>query len=208
MVSVVFNPNKFFSIKSKEKINLKTSFIIVLVYGILSLIPSLLLMTKITESLSSDTNFFAIASIAIGAISGLFIVFLVWFIISGVFYLLSHRFSSEGYFKRTVEFTGYGFIPAIFSSLIAILATYYLLPSIDFSVQNPQLLQQSLESIAGNQLLKFSKIIEIICVLLSANIWVFALSYSRNLSIKNAAIVVGAPTMFYILYKLYQLSSF
>jgi len=51
-----------------------------------------------------------------------------------------------------------------------------------------------------------STVIGILLTLWSANIWVFAIMYSRNLTVKNALIAVGVPIGLYTLYMIYTLS--
>ncbi len=114
-------------------------------------------------------------------------------------------FESKGSFKRTLEFVGYGFVPKIFSSLINVFVTYKLTPSIDFSLQDPQLIAESTTQMFSNNppLYYTSQIVGILCLLLSAYIWVFALLHARNMSIKNATLAVGIPVGLYVVYLLY-----
>lgn len=206
MVNILLNPNRFFAKKLEEKVNLRMPFIIVMIKGIFVVASSVLIMTKITESLPSDLKPFMVISALIGLIGGLIISFLSWLILSGVLYLLSCHFDSEGPFKRTVEFVGYGYIPIIFSSFAALLTMYIRLPSIDISLQNPQLLQQSIEQITmNNPYIMFSQTIGILCILWSATFWVFALSHARNMSIKNSIFTVSIPIGLYLLYSVYLL---
>jgi hypothetical protein len=50
-----------------------------------------------------------------------------------------------------------------------------------------------------------SNVISIILVLWSANIWVFAMIHSSDLTVKNALITVGVPIGLYLIYMLYTL---
>lgn len=206
MENILLNPNRFFAKKLEEKVNLQVPFLIVLMKTILTVAPSVMIMKKITESFPSDLKSFAAATVVIGVIGSLIISFLGWLILSGIFYLLSCHFNSEGSFKRTVEFVGYGYIPMILSSFAALLTTYIILPSIDISLQDPQLLQQSIEQITvNNPFIRFSQIIGILCILLSANFWVFALLHARNMSIKSSIFTVSIPIGLYLLYRIYIL---
>lgn len=206
MVNILLNPNRFFAKKLEEKVNLKVPFLIVFIKSIFVASSSILIMKKITELFPSDLKSFVVISALIGLIGSLIISFLGWLILSGILYLLSCHFNSEGSFKRTVEFVGYGYIPMILSSFISLLTMYIILPSIDISLQNPQLLQQSIEQITvNNPYIRFSQIIGILCILWSANFWVFALSHARNMSIKNSVFIVSIPIGLYLLYSMYIL---
>ena len=77
-----------------------------------------------------------------------------------------------------------------------------VLPTIEISLNNPELIEQS---ILSNPMIQASTIIGIIFTLWSANIWIFGLMHSRNLSTKNAILTVGIPIGLYIISALYNL---
>jgi len=208
MERVLFNPDWFFGEKSEEKVSLRMPFLIVLINGIFAAASSILVMNKVMASLPPDIAPFMAAGAAIGAVGGLIGVFLYWLILAGVFYLISCLFDSEGSFKRTFEFVGYGFLPMIFSSFVALLVWYSILPSIEFSLQDPQLMQQSMmQMMVDNPFLLMSQIIGILCTLWSGYIWIFAVKNARKMATKNASIVVGVPVGLYVLYTIYNFVS-
>lgn len=208
MERVLFNPDWFFGEKSEEKVSLRMPFLIVLINGIFAAASSILVMNKVMASLPPDIAPFMAAGAAIGAIGGLIGVFLYWLILAGVFYLISCLFDSDGSFKRTFEFVGYGFLPMIFSSFVALLVWYSILPSIEFSLQDPQLMQQSMmQMMVNNPFLLMSQIIGILCTLWSGYIWIFAVKNARKMATKNASIVVGVPVGLYVLYTIYNFVS-
>ena len=140
-----------------------------------------------------------------GAIGGLIGTFFFWFILTGILYSISYVFNSKGSFKRTLEFVGYGYLPQIFSSFISFVISYKLLSSVDFSSLDSQLITQSMEQMFSNNPLYYtSQIIGILCLLLSAYIWVFALLHARNMSFKNAALTVGIPVGLSIVFQIYS----
>lgn len=208
MKRLLFDPNGFFSKKSKEKASLKIPSMVVMVKGMLAVASSMLMMRQVMGPLPPDLTPFMVSGAAVGIIGGLMGVFLIWLITAGVFYLISCLYDSEGSFKRAVEFVGYGYVPSIFSAFVGLLVLYSILPSMDFSLQNPHLMQQNVEQImANNPLLWLSQIIGILCTLWSGNIWIFALSHARNMSTKNAALTVAIPVSMYLLYSIYNLVS-
>ncbi len=201
MLEVLTNPDSFFEKKMSGDVSFKMPIAIILVIGIIGAINATLMMQKIMTELPGDTaefaSFITVAS-AIGAIIG---VFVMWVIYAVVFYAISLVFKGEGEFKRVLEFVGYGFIPSIASGVIGLIIMTMVLPTIEFSMDNPELLQQSMLS---NPMIQASTIIGIIFTIWSANIWIFGLMHSRNLSIKNAVIVVGVPIGLYIISTSYK----
>ena len=205
--NLLFDPNSFFREKSRNNVDFKYPILILLVTAIIAMVSSFLVMNQFSGLLPSDMSS-SISTIAIvfGIAGGLIGAFLYWFLLTGILYSISYVFDSKGSFKRTLEFIGYGFVPQIFSSLIGVVITYKLTASVDFSSQDSQLITQSIEQMfSNNPLFYTSQIIGILCLLLSAYIWVFALLHARNMSFKNAALTVGIPVGLSIAYQIYSL---
>jgi hypothetical protein len=201
MLEVLTNPNSFFEKKLSEDISLKIPIAIIIVFGIIGAINAILMMQKIMAALSSDAAQFASFGAIFAGISAIICVFVMWLLYTVVFYVISMVFKGEGEFKRVLEFVGYGFIPSIASGVIGLIVMTMALPTIEFSMENPELMQQLMSS---NPMMQAYTIIGIIFTIWSANIWIFGLMHSRNLSIKNAVIVVGVPIGLNIIYTLYN----
>ena len=201
MLEVLTNPNSFFEKKMNEDISLKIPIAIILVFGIIGAINAILMMQKVMAELPSDAAQFASYGAIFGVVGALIVVFVMWIIYAVVFYAISLVFKGEGNFKRVLEFVGYGFIPSIASGIIGLVVMMIALPTIEFSMDNPELFQEAMMS---NPMMQAYTIIGIIFTIWSANIWIFGLMHSRNLSIKNAVIVVGVPIGLNIIYTLYK----
>jgi hypothetical protein len=208
MKNLLLNPDEFFRRKSKEKSSLKIPSSVVMVKGLLAVASSMLIMWPAMKSLPADLTPFMIFASVVGIVGGLMGAFLIWSITAGMFYLISCLYDSEGPYKRTVEFVGYGYVPSIFSAFVALFVLHSIMPSMDFSIQDPNLMQQNVEQIMANSsFLRFSQIVGILCTLWSANIWIFALSHARNISYKKAVPIVCIPVGVYLLYSIYNLMS-
>ena len=196
MTNVLTNPDRFFAELSTRDVSLKTPFVIVLIAAIISSISAAMAASATISTLPEEAAAFAGIGAAIGAIYGLFLQFSIWLLSAGVFYVISIFFGGEGSFKRMLEFTGYGFIPMIASLVIGLVVTTTMLPTIEFSVENPELFQQTFMQ---NPFMQAYSIIAILLTLWSANIWIFAVKHARNISTKNALITVGVPVGLYLL---------
>jgi len=204
MDKLLFDPDWFFSEKLKNKIDLKIPFLILLINGIIAAITSILMISKIVSSSPSDMAPFMAIGGVIGAVGGILIVYLMWLILSGIFYLLAGLFLSEVEFKRVFEFVGYGFVPVIFSSIIGIVTLYAMLPSMEFSFTDPTLMEMSLKKMLENPLSQIAQVIGIVFTLWSGYIWVFAVKNATSITTKNALIVVGIPVGLYLIYEIYS----
>lgn len=206
MKTLLFNPSLFFSEKLKSEISFKYPLLIMLVNSIIALGSSFIVMNKIMGSLPSNVGSFKLIAILGGAVGALVATFIYWVILTGFFYLISALFHSKGSFWRTLEFVAYGFVPQIFSGVVGFIVLYALLPSLNTSLQNPQLFAVSIENMfKSNPLFLSSQVFGILCFLLSAYIWIFALLHARNMSIKNAIITVCVPVGLSLIYQLYLL---
>ena len=199
MTNVLTNPDGFFSELSAKDPKLVMPFAIVLVAAIIAAISAAMAASVITSALPEEAAAFADIGAAIGAIGGFIMQFIMWFLYVGVFYVISMFFSGEGSFKRCIEFIGYGFIPSIIGAIIGLVVMMTVLPTIEFSIENPELFQQTLMS---NPTMQASAVIGIFLTLWSANIWIFAIKHARNLSTRNALITVGVPVGLYLLYSI------
>ena len=203
--SLLFDPNSFFREKTRNNVDFNYPVLIILAVAIIAMGSSFLVMNQLSGMFPSDMgSYVSTAAIVFGIVGGLFGTFFYWLILTLIFYSISYVFESNGSFKRTLEFVGYGFVPQIFSSLIGVFVTYKLMASVDFSQQDSQLISESMtQMLSYNPLYYASQAIGILCLLLSAYIWVFALLHARNLSMKNAIITVGVPVGLYVVYMMY-----
>ena len=214
MTNVLINPNRFFEERSKEEISLKMPFLIILIIGIISAISAYISNSAIMENLPVPAEakpFMAITSI-VTLITTPLIFLLFWLIYSGAFQGISILFKGEGEFKRTLEFTGYGFMPSIFSSIISLIVTYYYvapaLSNIQFSMDDPALLQESIQqAMMANPAMVASTILGTLFTIWSANIWIFGVKHARGLSTRDALISVAIPVGIMISISMFPLIS-
>jgi hypothetical protein len=99
MNTLLFNPSLFFSEKPKNEVNFKYPILIMLVYAIIGLCSSILVVNKIKEFLPSDVSSFMLFATIGGAVGAIIGIFAYWIILTGIFYLISTAFHSEGSFK-------------------------------------------------------------------------------------------------------------
>ena len=211
---VLINPNRFFEEKSKEEVSLRIPFVIVLIVGIIAAISGYFSSTatmRIIQVPDEAAPFLVVGTI-IGVFFALLATFIFWLIYAAAFHGISILLNGKGEFKRTFEFTGYGFIPSIFSGVISLLATiFYVVPAIskiEFSTENPALLQQSIQqAILANPAMVAVSILGVLFTIWSANIWIFGMKHARNLSVRDSLISVGIPVGIIIVLTIYPLIS-
>ena len=202
MLEVLTDPNGFFKRKSNEEIEFKTPLLIILLMAAVGAVTAVIVMRNIMGTLPEEAAAFAGIGAVFAVVGAVIGTFVMWAVYSAIFYVISMLFNGEGSFKRVMEFVSYGFIPSIISSIISAIFTSRAYSNIDFT--DPMVT----DTLLSDPTLRIAGIVGIIFTLWSANIWIFALVHSRNLSVKNAAITVGVPILLYVLYTLYTLRIF
>ena len=149
-------------------------------------------------------------STVIGAVIG---IFLIWIILTGLFYGLSIPFKGQGSFKRCLEVTGYGYMPQIIGSVISVIVAIMYVPKVVVpgisaaAMQDPQVIQDAVKALMHDPaMMEMTQVITVIWIvffLWSANSWIFGIKYARNLSMRDAAICVSIPVFLTVLIKAY-----
>ena len=120
LIDTLIRPGAFFQDAIAEKESLKIPGLIVLLLGIVSAVNANLiggLTGKMMSGLIPGMESIISISIILGALLGIFVFWGIW---TGVFYLISSLFKGKGTFKRSLEFTGYGYLPQIFGAIFKI----------------------------------------------------------------------------------------
>jgi hypothetical protein len=217
LLDILIRPGAFFQDTILEKESLKIPGLIVLVLGIVSAFYAFLVggvTGKMMAGLFSGMESIIAISSVIGAIIGIFIFWAIW---AGVFYLISSVFKGNGTFKRTLEFTGYGYLPQIFGAILMVIVAIQYLPRVvvpqiaSGAVQeDPQILQEAIKTLmhdpAMMEMTQIASIISIIFLLWSANIWISGMRHARQLSERDSALCVGIPVIIYIIYMIYSMT--
>ncbi len=199
MTNPLTNPDRFFAELSRRDANMWIPAAIVLLAAIATGIYIAAVDGAATPSSSGAAIPFTGISVATSVIGGLIIMSISWLLYAGVFYAISTMLRGVGSFRRVLEFTGYGFIPAIIAPIIGLAAVMAVYPGIDFSTIDPQLVKQTLMQ---NPLMKASDIAGILFLLWSAVIWIFGVKHACDISRRTATVTVVLPVAVYLLYSI------
>jgi len=213
---ILISPNAFFSNAINEKESLKVPLLIVLCGAIVGAVHAYMvggLTGKLMGALLPGMATIISISAVIGAI---IFIFLIWIVMTGIFYGLSFLFKGHGSFRKCLEFTGYGYLPQIFGSVISVIVAFMYIPKVVVpeisaaAMQDPQVIQDAVKALmhdpAMMEMTQVIAVISIVFLLWSANNWIFGMKYARNLSMRDAAICVGAPVLIYVVYMAYTLT--
>ena len=217
LIDVLFRPDDFFQKLITEKESLKIPALIMLAGGIVAAVYGYLMAgmsAKMMAGVMPGMDTIITLSATAGA---LIFTFIFWLIVAGVFYIISAFLKGQGSFNRVLEVVGYGYLPQIAGSLIGIVAAAVYIPKISVPIltkaalQDPALAEQITKALmhdpAMMELTQITTLVSIVCLLLSAHIWIFGMKNARGLSSRDAAICVGFPVVLYVLYLTYTLGA-
>ncbi len=211
---LILNPNDFFKNLSCKETSLKTPFLIVLIFSVLMSAYTYYTTSIMFKIFPSDMQSMMSIMIIITAVSSLVGGFISWLLVAAVMHIISIAFKGEGSFKRTFEFTGYGFLPNLIALCITIPIGYYFLsnahiPTLTMAqLKNPVVVKQVMSSIIPKTMVYVNLLIGIAVSLWNLGLWTYGIKYARNLELKKAFIVALIPTVLFGIYQLYSVAKF
>ncbi len=126
---------------------------------------------------------------------------------------MSAFFGGDGSFRRTFEFTGYGFFPSLIGSAITIpMSAYYILnaevPRISITQlqQNPDVMKAVMLSLVPKDLVYSNLMVNFAVTIWSLVIWSFAVKHAREIELKKAFISALIPTVLFGIYQVWSIS--
>jgi hypothetical protein len=216
IIDLLIRPCAFFQNAMNDQESLKFPALVVLAVGIAGAMYGYLiggLTGQLLGGIIPGMGTIIVLSTVLSALIGTFIFWGIW---AGVMYAFSFIFKGNGTFRRTLEFTGCGYLPQLFGTLITFIIALYYIPRIHVpqlsaaAAQNPDLVTEAIKALmhdpAMMELSQITLIISMVFLLWSANIWIFAMQHSRKLSPRDAALCVGIPVVLYILYMIYSMT--
>ncbi len=209
-------PDVFFQNLNNEPENLAIPALFVLTSGLVGAISAYLIagltgkmISAIMPGMESISGIIAVISAIIGS-------FIFWGIVAGVFYVISSSFKGTGTFNRCLEVVGYGFLPQVFSALIAAVYTIITVPSISVPslsrsvLSDPRALDAAITAFihdpAVRMITTVAAVVSIIFILWSAYIWLYGIKEARGLSLRDAQLCVGIPVLLYIIYLIWSVT--
>jgi hypothetical protein len=205
-VEVLTNPDGFYRRAGDDPTLLKP-FVVVLVAGLFGAVASVPIFQVVQRSLPPEMGGFAtiimVTSIVFGALGPLFI----WVVLTAIFMAISAvAFEGSGDFSTLLAYVGWGFIPAIFSSIIGGVISFYAFQDVTLpAADDPAQIQAFVQSLRSDPLFLVSGVIGIAFVCWQAFIWTFAVRYAREISLREAAITVAVPTALWIGWQAFNL---
>ena len=197
----------------REDVRIRKPLVIVLTLATLVSIYQYLLASKLSQALPSELAKFFTIGVYIAIVSSFIGMFAAWLLIAAMMHAVSALFDGKGPFRRTFEFTGYGFLPSLVGSFITIpMSTYYVMNaeipkiSIEQLRHNPGIMKSLILSIIPQDLIYSNLLINLAVTVWSLTLWTFAIKHARNLTTKKAFISALIPAVVFGLYQIYSIT--
>ncbi|MDD1702496.1 MAG: YIP1 family protein [Methanoregula sp.] len=216
LLDLLINPNRFFQNTLGDTEHLKIPAVIILLGAIIGAAYGYFagsLTASMMDSAMPGMGAFLIIAAVVGAFLGTFLFWIVW---AGLFYLISRIFKGEGSFNRCLEVVGYGYVPQLIGGVVTLIAAVAYLPKVvvpqltSAALQDPALLTAATKSLMQDPAMlaytQIAAVVSIVFLLWSANAWIFGIRQARKLSMRDAAICVGAPVIVFVLYLAYTMA--
>lgn len=118
--------------------------------------------------------------------------FLLWVGVAALFQTTTRLVGATGGFRATLGYVGWGFVPAVVSSVLNCLVAVWILATRGVGGDTVDAVQGAVES---SVLFRTVDAVQIDAVFLlwAGFLWVFAVQYGRNVSRRDAAVTAGLP---------------
>ncbi len=212
-MKLITNPNAFFEELKQRDVRIKVPLLTVMIpLAILLSIYQYILTTKLSQAFPPELARFFLVGAYVGIIGSFIGVFAVWLILAVIMHGISSFFDGRGSFRRTFEFTGYGFLPSLIGSAITVpMSAYYIskaeIPKISITQlqQNPSIVKAIALSIIPKSLVYSNLIINLAITIWSLTIWSFAIKHAREIELRKAFITALIPTVLFGIYQVWSL---
>lgn len=189
--TVLTHPDEFFAERTDDP-GLRGPVLIVLavgVLGLLSAVPSLLLVLR---GIPAEARAIVGAGLAIGAAFGLVGPFVVWLLYAIVFYAISMVFDATGSFRELFVLTGWGFLPRILGAAVSAVVMFVVVGT-TAAPETAEAMAAFNRQLQSDPLVRASTVVGIAITLWSGYLWTHAVATARDLTVRQAAVVVGIP---------------
>ncbi|WP_255195836.1 Yip1 family protein [Halorarius litoreus] len=204
MLDLLFNPDEFFRQRADDPGMLPPLGILLLIgiIGAAGSVPALQATFAALPQEAQAFSFVGYISAGVGAIVGPFVR---WLLFAGAFQIISAVLydAETGSFRDTLALTGWGFVPAIFATIVSAVVAFVVFSGIAFPA-DPQQIQPFIRELRNRPEFLVASLLGIVFLLWSGFLWTFAVKHVRGLSQREAAITVGIPVAIALLWRLSQ----
>ncbi len=210
MLNLITGPDEFFAKMKEKDPNLKKPAVIVFLLAVIIAYYQFKFIMKLSTAFPDNIARFLELGATINIFGSFLGVFAMWLVVAVIMHGLSAFFNGKGEFRRTFEFTGYGFLPSLLGSAVTVpLTLSYLentvIPKIDVNMlaANPDIGKEIIRDLLNHvprEYLYSTLALNISVTVWSFLIWTFAIRNSRGIETRKALICAAIPTVMFAMY--------
>lgn len=202
MLSHLFtDPDAFFEDVVDEGGLLRPVLVVALV-GVLGAIGGLPVLQATANALPAEAGPFATVVFATGTIGALLGPFIRWLLYGVAFFALSEvLYDPEGSFSGILAVTGWGFVPAVFATILSAAVAMYVFAGVTFPT-DPAQVGAFVAELRSRPIFLVAGVLDLGFLLWSGFLWTFGIHHERGLGMRESAIVVGPPVALAVLLRL------
>ncbi|QSG13586.1 Yip1 family protein [Halapricum desulfuricans] len=203
MLSVIRDPALFYQEQATDR--LSGPILTVLIAAVTNVLATVILLASSWSTIAEASTYVTTAYVlsiffGIGSVVG------SWVLYSAAFHAVSAVFGGEGSFRRTLTYTGWGFVPIAVSGLIHAGLIFLRVREAIFP-DSAQQLGPFVQQLTSGPLFTMASLLGIVFTIWSGVIWTFAMRDARALSLRYAAATVALPLGIWITWRLYSVLS-
>jgi len=201
---VLVDPNAFFEREARSPGWLRPTGIVILA-ALVSIAGSVPILQASFRNLPPEVGAFSLVFYIIGVLAGFVATLLFWLLYAGSFHVISAvAFGGSGSFGDTLKLAGWGFIPHVFAGIVSASVNVYVFSDVTFP-SDPTAIDAFVTSLRSRPVFLVTELLSVAFLLWSGFLWMFAMSHGRNLPLREAAITVGIPVAFALLFRVYSM---
>lgn len=192
VLELLTNPDAFFAERSEEPSLLGPAAVVLFVAAV-GVVGSYPVIQATVSALPPEAGPFVTAVQVVGAIFGVVFTFVVWVLYAVAFHgIASVVFDGDGGFRDTLALSGWGFVPAVFASVVSAAVNVLVFSGVRFP-DDPAQVGQFVRELQSRPEFLVAGVLGIVFLLWSAFIWTFAVRHAQGLGLRESALTVAGP---------------
>lgn len=195
--TLLTNPGDFFDERAAGP-SLTGPAAVVALLALLGVASTVVTLLQMMNALPEDVRPFFVVGGLFGSLVAVVVPLVTWLLYALAFHVITYFFDGEGEFRRTFIFTGWGFVPRLFTALVSLVVTVYVSTAVQ-PPADPAGFTAYSQQLQSSALLQASSAVGVLFTLWSAYIWVAAVQRARDVTRFQAAVAVAIPVAIAIL---------
>lgn len=201
VLDLLTNPEAFFAERSEEPSLLGPAVVVLLVAAI-GAVGSYPVLKATVGALPPEAGPLVTVIQVIGAVVGVVVTVVVWALYAVAFHAIAAvAFDGNGRFRDALALVGWGFVPALFGSVVSGVANFLVFSGVRFP-NDPARIQSFVQDLQSRPEFLVAGILGIVFLLWSAFLWTFAVRHAEDIGLREAGLTVAGPVAVALLLRL------